>query len=195
MCFIKKKNKKGFTLIEILIVSGLVVVISLAIYATLSNGLRLWQRLNQAKEEEEVLIFFEKFLLDLRNAFKFKGIDFVGKNDLLEFATLVKSPSLKKTTVGKVIYYYDKDEERLVRKRLNFSQLYYEEDLWQESLNYVKKFKLQYYFYDKDKKEYFWLEDWPIKENLPLAIRIAFDFDNGKQILRFIRTVNVPVSG
>jgi len=194
---IKRKNKikKGFTLIEIIITSAMLALISLVIYTTFSNGAKIWQRLHQDIAEEDLNIFLDKFARDLRNSFKFSTINFLGQEERLEFTTLVYSPTLNKTSAGKIIYFYEPEQETLSRQQLDYSQIYSgEESFSKQALKNIKSLKFQYYLYDPQKKEYLWQQDWA-KENLPLAVRLEFEFDNGYQINKFARTVSIPVSG
>jgi len=200
-----RQTKNGFTLIELLIVTALLAVISLAIYATFNSGVKIWQRVNKQIPEEDLDIFLEKFALDLRNSFKFNGFNFLGEEKRFEFPTLVNSPGMNKKTVGKVIYLYDSESNIIKRNLLDFSQIYNgEEGTTQELLKNVKSLKFRYYLYDKEKKEYLWQDEW-LKEDLPrpseqerglpLAVRIELEFGNGTEIKKFTKTVNIPVSG
>jgi len=203
MSCIKRKNEfrvsvfrnLGFTLIEIIIVSAMLGLISVAIYTTFSNGAKIWQRLNQNIAEEDLNIFLDKFTKDLRNSFKFSTISFLGQEERLEFAALVYSPTLNKTSAGKIIYFYDPGQQSLSREQLDFSQIYNSEGPYiKQKLENIKSLKFQYYIYDPQKKEYLWQQDWA-KENLPLAVKIEFEFDNGSQTNKFYKTVSIPVSG
>ena len=57
----RNKNNKGFTLIEVCLVSAMVAIISLAIYTTFANGIKIWQKAHTEILEEDVSIFFERF--------------------------------------------------------------------------------------------------------------------------------------
>ncbi|MDB4349758.1 prepilin-type N-terminal cleavage/methylation domain-containing protein [Omnitrophica bacterium] len=199
-----KKNSLGFTLVEMLVVSAIVVVISLAIYTTFNNGIKIWERANETIPEEDLNIFFDRFSSDLRNGFNFKEIEFKGNSDRLEFATLVISPRLKKRTIGQVIYFYDSAARTLKKEERDFSHIFREQEgIVKHALKNVKSLKFYYYFYDDDRKEYFWLEEWKkVKEEekekgktTPLAVRMIVEFDDETRILEFTKTVSMPVGG
>ena len=57
MHFMKKKHNNAFTLVELLIVTAMLAVISLAIYSTFSSGLKIWQRVSKPIPEEDLGIF------------------------------------------------------------------------------------------------------------------------------------------
>jgi len=189
-------RRRGFTLIEMLIVTAIISVVALAIYATLNNGITIWQKVNRQLPEEDLNIFFDKFSLDLRNSFKFTGINFSGTIDTLEFPTLVESRRLQKRTVGKVIYAYEPATRTLNRYQLDFAGVYSDESnaSSQQSLRNVRALKFQYYLYDEQNKVYLWQDEWS-KEDLPLAVKVELEFDDGKEIKKFTKTVGIPISG
>lgn len=191
---IKKGNKRGFTLIELLIVTVLLAVVSLAIYATFNNGIKIWQKINEYVFQEDLGIFFEEFTVDLRNAFKSKQFDFLGDKEKFEFITLVKSQAMNKTTVGKVAYLYDPQSKTIARSSSDFSQLYEGRSAGAKQLaGNVESLKFLYYFYNQETKEYLWLDEWA-QEGLPLAIRSELSLNTGGQKEEFVKTVSIPVS-
>jgi len=184
----------GLTLIELLVVTMILAIISLTIYSVFSNGIKIWSRINREIPEEEVNIFFDKFAVDLTNAFSFKNISFVGKDEEMSFATFVDSQKLQARTVGKVHYFFDRENGVLKRDEMDFSDIYKEETgKTLKILHNVKTLKFYYYVYEAEKNEYLWKDDWD-KEHLPLAARIELEIIYGDQVSRFRKTVNIPVS-
>ena len=57
------------TLVEMLIVVGLVSFVMVAIYTSFANGLKVWKRSQQLVIEEDVAIFFDKFSQHFYNPF------------------------------------------------------------------------------------------------------------------------------
>lgn len=175
--------------------SAILCVISLAIYATFNNGIKIWQKINRDIPEENLDIFFERFASDLRNAFRFKGIAFVGGEHRVDFPTMVNSPRMRIRSAGKVAYFYEPLTGIVRREEKDFSQIYTrEEGLAKDSLRGVKSLRFQYYFYDSEEKEYAWQEEW-VGETMPLAVRIELEFDNGVEIIKYSKSVGIPVSG
>lgn len=175
-------------------VMGMVAVISLAIYSTFNNGLKIWQRLNQSLVEEDLDIFFDRFAFDLRNSFNFSGFNLLGEENKLEFSTFIDSARLNRNTVGKVIYFYDSQREILNRSPLDFAEVYEGIETYQPILRKVKSLKFEYYFYDEEKKEYCWEKTWS-REKFPLAVRVELEMANNEGLQRFTKTVNIPISG
>ncbi len=189
-----KRNNLGFTLIEMLIVTAIISVISLAIFSTFDNGIKIWQRVNNPLPGEDVAIFLNKFERDLRNTFRFAGIEFVGEKDRLEFASLVTSRNLQKTTVGGIIYSYDILNETLKRTEKDFSQIYSDEKgRIAQVLAKIRDLKFQYYYYNDEKKEFQWEDSWH-KEGFPLAVRLELKINNDRETEKHVKTVSLPVS-
>ncbi|OGW74891.1 MAG: hypothetical protein A2Z72_06290 [Omnitrophica bacterium RBG_13_46_9] len=188
------KRKNGLTLIELIIVSGTIAIVALAVFSTLSNGLKIWQRMNQERLEEGVSIFFEKFTSDLRNGIQYEGINFCGKEDEFELPTLVTSHGLKSRTIGKVKYLYDEDKKIIKRHIMDFSDIYDNESgAAQELLANINSLKFRYYIYDKGSKAYFWQDEWDTGQT-PLAVRAELEIISDDRIIKFAKTVEIPVS-
>ncbi|MEK6567537.1 MAG: hypothetical protein AABZ27_02205 [Candidatus Omnitrophota bacterium] len=199
----------GFTLIELCLVSLIASVIGLAVYFTFSNGMRIWQKANQKVVEEDLSIFFDRFASDVRSCLKFSGLGFLGTKERLEIASLVVSPYLKNKTIGRVAYFYEPKSKALFREENDLSRIFEgKQGIAKGILENLNSLKFGYYFYDKEKKEYVWLEDATL-EGLPLAVRIEFELDtqgsvgkpegsglaSNSQSYRFSRTVSIPIGG
>ncbi len=176
-----------------LIVTAMLSVVSMALYATLNNGIRIWQKVNHEIPAQEVDIFFEKFASDLKNSVKVTNISFSGNEDGFELPTLVNSRRLGRT-VGKVQYKFNYSQYGATRRQMDYSDIYNGEGGTEEVLiNNVKSLKFQYYIYDSEKQEYLW-QDEQIKQALPLAIKIELELKNNDQTNKFTKTVSIPVS-
>jgi hypothetical protein len=190
-------SKKGFTFVEMLITAAMLSLVGLAIFATLNNGISIWQQLNQAVGQEDINIFFERIARELRNSFEFETINFQGGTDRLSFATFVTtigSSLPQEMGIGEVSYIYDEGSDLLIRQKRNYTQIYQgEEGFAQWLLKDIASLKFSYYFYDADRKEYFWQEEW-LQEGLPLAVRIELESKNGQETERIIRTIDIPAS-
>ncbi len=184
------KRNSGFTLIELLISSVVISVIALAGYFSLAAGIRVWQRVNQKAEYEDLAFFFDRFGYDLRNCLEFSTIDFSGSKDRIYFAALLNSPRLKKRTVGEVSYLYQPREGFLSRQERDYSHLYNEEEgLARIALARIKSLEFKFYIYDQAEKKYLWLEEFD-RDGLPLAVRIELELEGGGE--KVARTFSVP---
>ncbi len=191
----KPNTERAFTLIELLIVSVMIPIIAFAIFSSFNNGIKIWQRINKEVPGEDLNIFFDKFSMDLRNSFEFSGIKFSGKNNEVGFASIVNSQRMDKITIGEVIYSYDDKNFLLAREQKDFSHIYGNKTgAARQLLKGVKSARFNYYFYDAQNKEYFWQDEW-LKEGLPLSVRIELEVEQANRINKFIRTIDIPVSG
>lgn len=188
------KHLAAFTLAEMLMVTLILSVVALATFATLNNGLKIWQRINRQLPAEDLNFFFDKFSVDLRNSFKFSNINFLGSAEKLEFATLVNSPRLDNYTVGKLIYVFEPKSKTLNRYLMDYSAMYTGQlPEAAASLKNVNALKFQYYVFDLEQKEYLWQDEYR-QAGLPLAVRVELELDNAKEIKESIKTVSIPSS-
>ncbi|MCU0651245.1 MAG: prepilin-type N-terminal cleavage/methylation domain-containing protein [Candidatus Omnitrophica bacterium] len=182
----------GFTLVELLVVTVIMSVISIVIYSTFSSGARIWKRTNSLDSNEDVNMFFDRFGQDVGNGFNFTGIAFEGKADRFQIPTIVTSARMGARSVGLAVY--SCSDKVLSRSVSDYSQIYEESQIpARNSLTGISACKFSYYQFDPEKKEYSWVEEWQ-KKSLPLAIRVEFALGQGENPVSFIKTVSIPVS-
>jgi prepilin-type N-terminal cleavage/methylation domain-containing protein len=187
-------KRGGFTLIEILVVTVILSIVSLAIFATFNNGIKIWQRVSRLLPEEDMAIFFDRFNSDVKNSLRFGGLKLTGSEYTLQLVTLVSTSRFQGLTPGEVIYSYNQNSKVISREELDLSHIYTEEKgISARSINNIKSCRFQYYYRDKERKQYFWQDEW-IKEELPLAIRLELELDDGSQIRTFTKTVSIPIA-
>lgn len=187
--------KTAFTLIELVLVVTLLSVVSLTMYAVFNSGIKIWQKINRQLPYEDVAIFLDKFSHDLRNSFKSSAIIFSGRQENLEFATMVNSRRLQKTTVGRAAYFYDSQAMALSRQLDDYSRVSGGSDAGViQSLQNVKSLKFQYYFFDAETKQYFWRQEYA-GDSLPLAVSIELEVQDGSQTHNFLQRINIPSAG
>lgn len=123
--------KRGFTMVEVLMVTAIFASIGLAVFSCLSNGLKLWTRSQQAIVEEDAVIFFDRFSTDLRNAFMYSQISFEGEQNRIAFPTVVYTSADQASSraseghvdqIGLVRYSFDASGGRIIREQGNYSQ-------------------------------------------------------------------------
>ena len=186
-----KRSLTGFTLVELLISSVVISVIALAAYFSLAAGIRIWQRVNQKAEYEDLAFFLDRFGSDLRNCLEFSNINFSGTKDRVSFASLLNSPRLKKRTVGEVSYIYKAQEGLLNRQERDYSHLYNQaEGFVKIALTDIKSLEFKFYVYDEMEKKYLWLEEFD-RDDLPSAVRLELELEGGWE--KVVRTFNIPL--
>lgn len=189
-----RKESSAFTFVEMVIVSAMVAVVALAIYATLSNGVKVYKRVSAPLSDEDVLIFLDKFSKDVKNSLTYSGISASGAPEKLEIVTLVNSPRFPGKTIGKVAYFFSRSGKMLQREQYDFSQVYKGEGILTETIKNVESCGFKYYFYDKEKKEYLWKDEWG-PGDAPLAVRTEFGVKGQDGTNTYRKTVSIPVNG
>lgn len=170
-------------------------IISLAIFSTFNNGLKVWQKINRPLAEEDLGIFLDKLAQDLNNCLKLTNIPFTGDQNSLGVPTLVNSVRLKISSVGLVTYAYDQQSGVLNRQSKDFSQLYNpQEDSSVSLLKNIASFKFEYYYFDTQKQEYTWKEEW-LGAGLPLAVRVTLSLNDYSGTDKITRTISIPIGG
>ncbi len=200
----KKDQRRGFTFIELLIVTALVAVVGITLYSTILNGVKIWERMDTAASAEDANILFEKVSRELRNTFKFTNIAFYGKRDEMAFA-IISQPDPSnggRQEIGRVRYSFDRSRNVMLRAYQNYSQVSEEkEGSPMEVMEGVRSVEFSYYAYDLKEKEYLWVEQWEamgktlgLEEDdmLPVAVRMKIGIlsDTGPEVLT--RTVSIP---
>ncbi len=125
------KKQTALTLVEVLLVSAMIGVVSLALYQALSNGLRIWERSRVSCVEEDAMFFLDKLTMDLRNAFTFSLFEFEGEQDRIVFSTIVAVPMAASGSdeavvyidqIGRVEYGFDAERKAVFRRQANYGQ-------------------------------------------------------------------------
>lgn len=121
-------GNKGFTLIELLIVASLLGVVSLAVYGSLSAGVRLWRQMEKEERSNDLMLAWKRFQKDVRGRVSFKAIPFTGTDAEFSFAALVPikektegdEPAESHNEVGRIRYYRDASCNCLCRERIGY---------------------------------------------------------------------------
>ena len=205
-CMRKNQNSRGqgkgqcprihlrgaFTLIEMLIVTVILSVVSLAIYSTFSSGIRIWKRVSASPAYEDQAIFFDRLGHDLRNAVALQAIPLMGSDEQLEFPVIADSPRMKVRTVARTSYVYEPGSGAIKRWQDDYSAIFTgRQDLTRTVLSGVADVKISYYFFNKDEKEFAWADRWT-QADFPLAVRVELEFDAAHGGGSVIRTFAVP---
>jgi prepilin-type N-terminal cleavage/methylation domain-containing protein len=126
-----KRTNRAYTLVEILIVSSLIAVVSLAVFRSFSNGLKLWGRAERLNNEADVAILFDKMAEDLKSVSLISGIPFKGTGTKVSFPTIVLTKADPRSSraqeelvdqIGAVQYRFDAESHRVFRRQANYSQ-------------------------------------------------------------------------
>ncbi len=192
--------KRGFTFIEILLVTALMASLSLAIFLCLSSGLKLWQRTQAVLVEEDVAIFFDKFSADLRNAFNFSTLAVDGREYSFTFPTIVWMPADRGSAraalgfvdqFGRVRYTFDSAKGVVTRELANYSQG--TRQVWSDAapqalVHGATEVRFRYYYSGHKDENY----SSQAKSSLPSGVEIEVRFNDGENGRTFKRFFPVP---
>jgi prepilin-type N-terminal cleavage/methylation domain-containing protein len=183
-----QRSRNGFTLIEVLVVTVIVAVISLAIFSTLDSGLKIWRRVHATSADEDMAIFFLRLGSDVHNAFSY------GNQTLAGTSSEVEIPSSEVTPAGTVSVAYDHTARRVCRRLKTRSQTEERADGTLSScLGDVERLELSYYANATDTQDRVWVDAWR-KSELPLAVRVELERVIGQTRTSYAKTVFVPVA-
>jgi len=201
----KSTHKYGFTLVELILVSTILVIVGMAVYGTFASGLNIWKRITVPAIAEDVGIFFDKISFDLRNSFKMDGLKFRGGMRSLSIPTLVKYTDKEYgayNTVGQITYSFDRKKKLLKKKEANYSEIFRKKSARESILaEGISSLEFSYYVYDSQQKMYKWVSSWQerdpsfgaeIEDNLPLIVRIEVGFQELRGERSLVKTVMVP---
>ncbi len=192
---------RGFTLVEMILVTALTAVIGAALYRALADGITIWQRTQRSGTDEEVLLFLDRFKQDLHNAVIYSQIDFELGADSFAFPSVIRIREDKVKTsgrilyadqIGKVEYFFDKRHRRICRRQANYSQaLKGRYGSPQDLVSSVQSVRFDYAYAREIGP------DAPQGEEgfMPAAILVEMDIIEDKGRLRSVRRlINIPVA-
>ncbi len=193
-----KKNRKGFSLIELLIALTIIPVIAVVLYGNLSSGLKIWTKLNYGLEDEDRAIFIHKISRDCLQAFKYANIEFLGEKQQLQFASQINAREVfgGDRGIGQIAYSYDASKKQILRVEKDVGQLF-KNKLGKKSilLANVEKFSINYFYQDPATKQYLWVDEWPDPATLPVAVRFYWETGSWDERKTYQKTIFIPTGG
>ena len=124
-------RRHGFTLMEMLLVTVLVSIVSLAVFQTFSNGLKLWAAGQRLDHEGDVAIWLDKVGEDVRGTLPVAGIAFKGSGMSMSFPSIIWTAADKNSgraeegvvdQIGAVEYRFDPAQGIMYRRQANYGQ-------------------------------------------------------------------------
>lgn len=189
--------KRGFSLLELLMVLTLAPIVLFTLYSNFSAGLRIWSTVVRQTPEEDVNIFYTKARRDLENMLRYDGVPFIGDKEEIAFAASVEAPPELggRQGIGQVRLFYDPSSKSIVRETQDISQVYRDSPgQRQVLLKGVSSFELSYLSANQTGNGYQWNESWvPQPGVLPTAVRLSFSIPGSSGARE--RTIYIPVGG
>lgn len=194
-------NRRGMTMVEVLLVASMVAMVTLALFNSFVNGIKIWERSRQLVLEEDIAIFLDKFSVDLRNAFDFSKLPAKGSTYKFAFPTLIHTladpraglpPQEYIDQIGMVEYYYDSTANALFRRQANYGQALRDQFGPPYKLaGHIDSVQFHYHYYIDDGEK---VSD-GILDYVPSAVEIEIGFSYKPGERRVIRKfINVPLN-
>jgi len=192
------RYRRGFTFIEIMLVTAIFAALSGAIFTCLSNGIKLWERGRQLMVQEDAAIFLDRFAADLRNTFNYSRFSFSGGEFAVAFPTVVWTPADRVSVrasegivdqLGMVSYAYDPEHGTVIRREANYSQALQEQWGVDEIVVLAVKSLRFHYFYTASKDPRMAVDE---GDAVPSGVEVELVIPGGKEEKVFKRYIAVP---
>ena len=214
--FANKISAKGFTLVELLIITSILAIIALAIASTFAGGLNVYERVQRyGGVQADVLLFLEKIERDLRNTIESSEIDFIGDKETISFAGIIDTIDRRgnhKTSLGRIVYYASGRKNILVREEQDYPQAVLKLSKGKgqsQDLVSIDKIRFSYYYFNPETEEYSWKDEWEVEETkgegrgtrdeeeseIPLGVKVEVTFKHDGRNTNLFRKVFIPVAG
>lgn len=182
-------KKKGFTLIEIIIVTSIFAVVGLGVFSTFVSGMKMWNKARTMNMTQgDVFIAMERMAEDLRQSADIPEIGFEGEDNWVSFPVRIGGD------VSKVVYLFDPSGKGVFRRQIPLTDISEEDShgsYEQRRALSADKFVLEYFAFDQNRSAYFWDYVWEKSEEPFSAIRLLIE----KNEKVFTKTVFIPMAG
>ncbi len=167
------KGAKGFTLIEMMLVAGILAVIGLTIASTFAGGLNIFYRMeNYTNTRADIMLSMERLEKDIRNVFYYTGIDFIGESKKLTFPGIIKTKGpdgRPEDSLGSITYYRDdsKKTRTISREEKKYPIAVRNKEAPKgvvTALSPIEDLTFKYFSYDPDMESYSWVDMWDKSE-------------------------------
>ena len=189
--------RRGFSLLELLLVLTLAPVVFFALYSNFSAGVRIWSTVVRQTPEEDVNIFFYKVRRDIENILRYDAVPFSGDGEEIVFAGAIEArPELGgKRGIGQVRLFYDGSSKTVNREVKDMSQIHQDSSGERTVLFHdVASFSLFYLTPAQVGGSYSWTDSWtPQPATLPAAVRLSFSTQKAGE--RQERVIFIPAGG
>ncbi len=192
-----RARNRGFTLLEMLVVTAILAVLVAAILASVAGGLRVWDRSRSfGKREAEAILAFRLIEKDLMNAAPFFGVPFEGEDGRLTFPSiLLPLPGPDATSFverpGGTSLIWNRERAVLLRSRSLFPQQQAEEEV---ILDGVREFHFRFFGTGEDAgRRPEWTSRWNSASNMPVAVEIVAAVGDASAPLVLSRRVVLPI--
>ena len=192
------RRRRGFTLLELIVVTSILGVVVGAVAACIASGIRVWERAQtMGVLEARCLVGMEILERDLRNAFLFYDIRFRGEAGSLSFPGLAHAGDWmaegaqeveSETVIGRISYALDDSRSVLLRTVSPYSA----EDDGQRRTEAVVSgiVDLSFKYFEDGER----VSDWRSRTNMPDRVDISLRVGAGTDRLDLERVVLLQVT-
>jgi prepilin-type N-terminal cleavage/methylation domain-containing protein len=194
-----KNNRRAFTLTEVLLVSAMFALISVAVFNAFSNGFKLWARGQHVMVEGYTAIFLDRMAEDLRQTVLISGIPFKGGSAEISFPAIILAPTDGSRAqeaigdqIGAIRYVFDPSQKKIFRYQGTYGQALKSE--WSDPVDVadlIEDVSLRYYFTADPGLDIKTQTD----EGIPMGVMIDVQFLVDGQIYHMRRFMIIPVGG
>lgn len=171
------KRSKGFTLIELFLVTALIGMILLALFSAYNSGIRIWRSVKDIEliKNRKLFMSIEKINKELMGYIRdFEDIAFEGEKDEVSF------PRISGTDILRISYSFNKGRREFLKKVIKLNDIFKGKTAEiTTKLFDARNIKLHYLFFDEVEKEANWVSSFSEKDDgVPEAIRIDITRNN-----------------
>jgi len=118
------KDAGGFTLLEMLLVTSIILTLAVTLSGTLLQGSRVFKKIMNVRIYDETGFLIEKLTRDLKNSFDHSLISYAGEKSRLSFSRVItgsaKSDNLFDGIPVRVTYFLDRVQNQVKRVQSPF---------------------------------------------------------------------------
>lgn len=189
--YLTKNNpraKKGFTLVEVVMVALILSFVAVGIAGSFVSGMKLWNRaLTLSSLGHDMALNLEGVAKEARQSLNFPEIGFEGNSSGLSF------PIVNQGVISKVSYAFDPQKKAVIRGQVDLKSI--REDKLQEGYTQkdvfsAEEFSARFMYFDTEKNSTSWADSWAKDKGIFTALQLQ-GRSKGEE---FEKTIYIPVA-
>ncbi len=191
----RQKNRRGFSLVEVVMVAVIFSIIGIGIAGSFISGVKLWRRAQEMSGiYSELILTLEKVSRDVRQSVNVAVIGFEAttQESMGNKASEFSFPALVRDSVIRITYRFDPLEKKLFRGEVLLKDILSgsQKDRYSEKeVMKVDELKIDYYSYNTTTKTGGWQESWKKEDGIFRLVRLSGKY-NGEE---FTKIILVPI--
>lgn len=195
-------ERAGFTILELMIVVGIIGVIAATVGSALFAGIRVWESIRSFNEHRvDLAILLERFEADLRNVLPFKTVGFEGDAGQMTFAGLdtrthMAAPSERR--LAKIAFVFHADSHQIRRHEYSFPPRLMDEGKIEILMRGAESVKFSYASEipapagTRAPAQVIWRDSWRKNDGMPARVKIEAEIKEESRTYNVERTVYIP---